>query len=142
MNIRLRVLKAKIRGLEAEGRSIRAQITRSSGARKAALWQRKRDLGNHTRAHLIAYAILRNVPYEKVERNSACMIDVKSIYDVVVATVPSWEQSKWTVQRVRDYIWAPAPVQNVPPQVNQDVPAPVSKGSIGQRVASLLGLTS
>lgn len=110
MDIKLRVLKAKIRGLEAEGRSIRAHITRSSGSHKDQLWRLKRELGNYTRAHLIAYGLLRGVPYAKIESNSASMIDLKVIHDVITDTLPSWKRREWTVDRVRDLIWPPQPV--------------------------------
>ena len=64
----LQVLRAKIRGLQAEGASIHARIRKAHGPKRNKLWNEKRALGNHCREHLIAYGLLRNVPYEKIER--------------------------------------------------------------------------
>lgn len=140
MDIKLRVLKAKIRGLEAEGRSIRAHITRSSGSHKDQLWCLKRELGHYTRAHLIAYGLLRGVPYSKIESN-AQSIDYRAVHEVILETVPGWQRHSWTLERVRDLIWPPQPTEALPP-VTLEKPEPERKDSIIRRALSLLGASS
>jgi hypothetical protein len=66
--IGLQVLRAKIRGFQASGSTISSHITKSEKERKNRLWNEKRALGNHCRAHLVAYGLLRGVPYGQIER--------------------------------------------------------------------------
>lgn len=66
--IGLQVLKAKIRGFQASGSTISSRISKSEKDRKNRLWNEKRALGNHCRAHLVAYGLLRGVPYHQIER--------------------------------------------------------------------------
>lgn len=101
MDMKLRVLKAKIRGLEAEGRSIRAQINRSSGSRKDQLWLLKRELGYYTRHHLIAYGLLRGVPYESIEpRTATVYMNFVLVHEIITDSVQLWHKKDWTVERV------------------------------------------
>lgn len=110
MDIKLRVLKAKIRGLEIEGKSIRARINCSSGSQKDQLWKLKRELGDYTRAHLIAYGLLRGVPYNKIESNCRVMIDLRNICDVIAEHVSHHQRRFWTVERISNLIWKTDPV--------------------------------
>lgn len=66
--IGLQVLKAKIRGFQASGSTISSRITKSEKDRKNRLWNEKRALGVHCRAHLVAYGLLRGVPYDQIEK--------------------------------------------------------------------------
>lgn len=68
MHTQLQVLRGKIRGLQAEGITIHNQIRKSKGLKRHELWLRKRLLGKVCREHLIAYALLRGVPYLSVEK--------------------------------------------------------------------------
>lgn len=69
-HIGLQTLRAKIRGLHAAGSTVSRRISKSEKERRYCLWQLKRQLGDDCRHHLIAYAILRGVAYDKVERCS------------------------------------------------------------------------
>ena len=69
--IGLQVLKAKIRGFLASGSTIASRITKSEKDRKHRLWNEKRALGTHCRAHLVAYGLLRGVPYGQIEQPSS-----------------------------------------------------------------------
>ncbi len=66
--IGLQILRAKIRGFQATGATISARITKSEKERKNRLWNQKRSLGVHCRHHLVAYGLLRGVPYDQIER--------------------------------------------------------------------------
>lgn len=68
MYIGIQVLRAKIRGMHAAGSSIRLRIKKSSGKKRSRLWDEKRELGYHTRYHLIAYGLLRGISYTRIER--------------------------------------------------------------------------
>ena len=67
-HIGLQVLRAKICGFQVAGLTISSRISRSKGSRKARLWNKKRELGLHCRYHLVAYGLLRGVPYDRIER--------------------------------------------------------------------------
>lgn len=66
--IGLQALRAKIRGFHVSGSAISSRICKSKGDKRARLWIAKRALGAECRYHLIAYALLRGIPYHKVER--------------------------------------------------------------------------
>lgn len=67
-NVGLQVLQAKVRGFEAAGSTIMRRIRKESGVRRHALRLQKRQLAVHSRLHLLAYCLLRGVPYLQVER--------------------------------------------------------------------------
>ena len=67
-SIQLQVLRAKIRGFEVSGRTIATRIHKSEGVRKNQLWNQKRQLGRICRHHLVAYGLLRGIPYSELER--------------------------------------------------------------------------
>lgn len=83
--IHVQVLRAKIRGLQAEGTTIQRKIARSEGAEKHSLRTRKNALGHHTRYHLLAYAFFRGVPYKRVEQRTRAEIHTKLLLDIVSA---------------------------------------------------------
>ena len=67
-HIGLQVLRAKIRGFQATGETITARISKAEKERKNRLWNEKRRLGVHCRHHLVAYGLLRGIPYARIER--------------------------------------------------------------------------
>lgn len=94
MNIKLQALRAKVRGFQAAGESIRNRINKSRGLKKNRLWWEKRELGRVNRVNLIAYGLLKAVPYENIERCSENnRPDPKEVLRVVLEHV-SWEQRK------------------------------------------------
>jgi len=86
--IGLQVLKAKIRGFQASGSTISSRITKSEKDRKNRLWNQKRALGVHCRAHLVAYGLLRGVPYHQIEKcaqnnklNPQVVLDIMTVHN-------------------------------------------------------------
>lgn len=67
---KLLALKAKIKGLAEEGRRTRKFIHNSSHQKRYRHWVVKRAIGQEARYHLLAYGLLRGVPYEVIEPNS------------------------------------------------------------------------
>jgi hypothetical protein len=65
----LLTLKAKIKGLAAEGKRTREILQTKSGYAKYYLWQIKREIGLETRLHLIAYGLLRGKRFSEIESN-------------------------------------------------------------------------
>ncbi len=68
--IALGCVKKRIRELSDEGRSKNALIAASSGADRHAARQAKSGIGATARVLLLAYAMMRGVPYEKLERRT------------------------------------------------------------------------
>ncbi len=66
----LLILKAKIKGLAEEGVKTRKFISSSFGEKRDQHWKMKRTIGQEARLYLIAYGLLRGVPYSKIEPNS------------------------------------------------------------------------
>ena len=66
--IGLQALRAKIRGFHASGSTISSRISKAHKEKKNRLWELKRALGTECRHHLIAYGLLRGVPYHEIER--------------------------------------------------------------------------
>lgn len=101
-NTKLLALKAKVCGFQHVGQRLRSRITRTNGDVRHALWNRKRDLGDHARVHLIAYGLLRNVPYERIE--GRCAKENKpnpaAVQSVIHAHVYPWQKSEWPIERV------------------------------------------
>lgn len=62
-------LRIKIKSLVAESRIIRAEARKTSKQRKYNLNQHRTSVVRvHTRLNLLAYGILRNIPYEVMEK--------------------------------------------------------------------------
>lgn len=93
-HIGLQVLRAKIRGFAATGETFTARIAKAQRERKNRLWDAKRSLGNHARLHLIAYGLLRGVPYEKIERCAPQnKPDPQRVLDIMLAHA-DWQQKR------------------------------------------------
>lgn len=94
MDTKLQVLRAKIKGLQGEGEALRRRIQKSSGLKRHSLWQQKRALGVYSRYHLVAYGLLRGVPYEKIERcDKNNQLDPTKIFELMKAHV-QWQQER------------------------------------------------
>lgn len=102
MKTELLVLKSKLCGLEHSSRKFRKRIVKSKGDRRWSLRFQKNALGAHTREHLIAYGLLRNIPYEKIEAKCAKGNEpnAKRITEIVQTHAQWNEKSKWTQARV------------------------------------------
>lgn len=64
----LQILRAKVRGFHVTGTTLQSRISKATGAKKSRLWELKHRLGNQARYHLVAYGLLRGVPYDRIER--------------------------------------------------------------------------
>jgi hypothetical protein len=104
-HIGLKVLRAKIRGFQSAGESIRHRIKKTKGLKRHTLWVEKRDLGSYNREHLIAYGLLKGVPYERIERcaeNNGP--DAKKVFELMLQH-GSWEQVRsLTLEKVKTII--------------------------------------
>lgn len=138
MDMKMRVLKSKIRGLELEGQKIRRKIEKSSGLDRFGWWNVKRELGSYTRAHLLAYGFLRGVPYEKMERNSNSAIDFQLVLKIIHDHASWFEKDKWTLERLNGLVYSPEQPETTPepkispPQVTPEVPAPLKSRFINR----------
>jgi len=63
-------IQNELRERQAASQAIRQKIHQSSGRDRYDLWDEKRSYGSVTRALLLAYALLRGVPYRVVEPKS------------------------------------------------------------------------
>lgn len=101
MNVHLRVLKSKICGFQLESLKVRKEISQSSGLRRFELWNTKRFIGSHARDHLIAYALIKGVPYFEIERKTICEPSASVILKIIHAHVSWLEERNWTLERVQ-----------------------------------------
>lgn len=97
-HIGLQVLRAKIRGFHAAGSTISARIKKAEKEKKSRLWEAKRCLGIHSRYHLVAYGILRGIPYEQIEKCALNnQLDPKRLLEIIQAH-NGWSKEKGLVQ--------------------------------------------
>lgn len=93
-SIGLQVLRAKLRGFHAAGSTISFRISQSEKERKNKLWDVKRQLGTHCRHHLVAYGLLRGVPYHQIERCAPSnKLNPQVILDIMLAHA-DWQQRR------------------------------------------------
>lgn len=97
MKTELLALKAKVCGFEHTSRGLRKRIIKNKGARRGTLRLRKRHLGEYTREHLIAYGLLRSMPYKQIEGKCAPnnLPNSQRVLDIILAHVPWNEKVKW-----------------------------------------------
>jgi hypothetical protein len=85
-HIGLQILRAKVRGFQVTGSTLQSRISKAKGARKSRLWELKHRLGNQARYHLVAYGLLRGVPYERIERCSTNnKLNAEKLLEIMVA---------------------------------------------------------
>jgi hypothetical protein len=115
-HIGLQVLRSKIRGFHAAGTTITARISKAEKERKGRLWNQKRSLGLHCRYHLVAYGLLRGVPYDQIERCAPNnKLNPKVILDIMLAH-NGWDPrrgtQKYDLERVKSLL-SPGPFNTV-----------------------------
>jgi hypothetical protein len=132
-HIGLQVLRAKLRGFHAAGSTISSRISKSEKERKNRLWDTKRKLGTHCRYHLVAYGLLRGVPYDRIERCAQeNKLNPQIVLDVMLAHA-DWQQKRdLDLEKVKMLLATEAPVAAAP--------APVREPSLKQTEARRLGL--
>lgn len=143
-SIGLQVLRAKLRGFHAAGSTISSRISKSEKERKNRLWDAKRQLGTHCRHHLVAYGLLRGVPYHQIER---CAPNNKPnaqvVLDIMLAHA-DWQQRKGLdLDRVKTLLGetttlSPAVASSVASSEPTSSPSR-PQSSIGKLVTSRLG---
>lgn len=69
-DLNIQVLRAKIRGLMASSISLNQKLKKTSGKKRMSIREHKKQLGSQMRYHLIAYCLMKQIPYEKIERCS------------------------------------------------------------------------
>lgn len=101
MDTKFQVLRAKVKGLQGAGETLRHRIQKSSGLKRHNLWQQKRALGEYSRYHLVAYGLLRGVPYDRIEKcGENNKLDPKRLFELMKAHAP-WElERELTLERV------------------------------------------
>jgi hypothetical protein len=118
MQIGLQVLRAKIRGLQAAGTSLHNRIRKAKGPKRNELWNEKRRLGCYNREHLIAYGLLRGVPYRSIERCAKeNRPDAQRVFELM-RTHGDWKVAReLTVDRVKELLEPPepSPTESLPP---------------------------
>jgi hypothetical protein len=135
-SIGIRILRSKVRGFQAEGISIHKRIRKSFGDKRNELWQQKRELGHHARIHLIAYGLLRGIPYNKIEQpaegNEICL---QAVFDMMKAHAEWPLSGKITGEYVENLLKKVPLVEEIKPEFE-----PKKKGIV-DRIKSVLGAT-
>jgi hypothetical protein len=134
-HIGLQILRAKVRGFHVTGATLQSRISKATGAKKNRLWELKHRLGNQARYHLVAYGLLRGVPYHQIERCSANnKLNPEKLLEIMVAhagpveatsdgrTFMIWQT--FDLEKVKALLAAPA----TPPAAA--APAPASAPSL------------
>ena len=106
---RLILVKAHIKGLAAEGQRTRKYIDRSVKEKRDSFWRLKREIGVDARNYLLAYGLLRNVPYSLMERR--CREDnkpnVEIVTRIILAALGPYRAREWSQERVRGLLTRP-----------------------------------
>ncbi len=63
-------IREKVKGLASDGKVKNVLVSASSGPDRHAAREAKRGIGDAARIWLLAYAMLRGVPYESLERTT------------------------------------------------------------------------
>ncbi len=100
------IIKAKIKGLQEESRILLSKIHKCSGDARHELRRTRKFLGDDTRHHLLAYALLRKKNYSKLERKcgSNNKPNVKYIYDIIKHNCTYSEAKNWSEDRIEKLI--------------------------------------
>jgi len=91
-------LRAEIKRLADEGRAYHSRIRAARGPERHALRMEKKDVGEGARVLLLAYALLRGVPYRALE--ARCREDVDGRGWLVSAV--RREAGRWAPDGVQD----------------------------------------
>jgi hypothetical protein len=105
----LLTLKAKIKGLAAEGSRTRCILQTKKGESRDHYWNLKRSIGREARYHLIAYGLLRGKLYSNIEPNSNksllyWSLDFSYLLQVIHNHCP-YNSGYWTPKRVKDKLF-------------------------------------
>ncbi len=70
MSKNLYEIREKVKGLAVAGRAKNALVSASRGLNRHAAREAKKGIGDAARIWLLAYAVLRGVPYESLEKTT------------------------------------------------------------------------
>lgn len=100
-NLDVLALKAKILGLQELSKTIHASLVSKTGVDRERERNIKRVLGEVTRNHLIAYALLRGKSYSTLERkcNKGNEPNPKKIFDIIMQQ--SYGCYGWSLDKVK-----------------------------------------
>jgi len=122
MHTSLQVLRAKIRGLQAAGVSIHNRIRKAKGPKRNRLWNEKRCLGGYNREHLIAYGLLRGIPYTRIEKCSENnRPNPQKVFELVQAHGAWRARQLFTIEKVKELL-TPGSTASTPKQEASFVP--------------------
>lgn len=80
----VRALKAKIIGFQVSSLRLSRFLRKAKGEKRARLRMQKRALGDRARLHLIAYGLIRGVPYQNIERPGRFNVpEAQRILDII-----------------------------------------------------------
>ena len=131
--IGLQVLRAKIRGFQEAGTTITSRISKAEKERKNSLWNQKRSLGVHCRHHLVAYGLLRGVPYNQIERCAPNnKLNAKVVLDIMQAH-NGWDSKMEYV----NYDLEAVKMLLMPPSVPVSVATPIPVTAVENEVSLL-----
>ena len=112
----LLILKAKIKGLAAEGTRTRNILRKKRGKEREKYWELKKQIGKEARYYLIAYGLLRGVSYSDIEPNSnkeqmnRWNFDIDRLTRIIhdECPYPRLYAKQWTPKVIQEYIFGEA----------------------------------
>lgn len=102
-------LKAKIKGLAAEGCHTHQILRTKKGPERDRYWQLKREIGKETRHYLIAYGFLRGKTFREMEPNadlSSARWNISSSRIVDIIKLEKGHYTGWTYEEVENHIFS------------------------------------
>ena len=127
MNERLIHLRIKIKSLAAEATIIRQEANKTKGMVKWGLNQHRTEVvRKHSRDNLLAYGLLRGIPYQAIELKCDKAPDFKHVAEIAIRFGGNGvDISIWIYKAVAYLKQANIPVISVPP------PTPVTTATNG-----------
>lgn len=110
--LKLKLLKAKIKGLAEEVKRGRTSYKESAVPRPSSPQQERRyttmmmtkRIGVEARIYLLAYGFLRAIPYKAMEKNPVIKPRADLILQVIHEHVPSFDKDKWTLELIETFL--------------------------------------
>lgn len=96
-------LKALVKLMAEEGRACRQKINATRGKERDGWWNEKRSVGEGARNALLAYGLLRGVPYERMERKCRVAPNGYAIFSLL----QEHGGDEWTQERVKELLKRP-----------------------------------
>lgn len=104
-------LKGKIKGLAEEVRRGRLHLKTLPNSAEEGWLTRKwcsraltRNLGVEIRSYLLAYGLLRGIPYSFMEPKRGTKPNAKAILKIIHDHLPNYEVDKWTLEMIESML--------------------------------------